>query len=68
MQSLIFGIALYLILGICYAIDFFYGEYEDMVEDGGTKVGEFFMLTIVTALLWPILIIILAVLDIRGER
>ena len=68
MKPLIFGIVIYLVLGICYAIDFFHIEYEDMVENQGRNVGEFFVLTIFTGLLWPLLIVMLAVMDIRGER
>ena len=68
MKPLIFGTVIYLILGICYAIDFFHVEYEDMVKSQGMKVGKFFALTILTGLLWPLLIVMLAVMDIRGER
>lgn len=68
MNTLIIGVVVYFILGVCYAIDFFHDEYEDMVENNGKKVGEFFVLTIFTGLLWPFIIIMLAILDIKGER
>ena len=47
MKALIIGIVVYFVLGVCYAIDFFHNEYEDMVENGGMKPGKFFVLTIV---------------------
>lgn len=68
MNILIYSILVYLFLGICYAIDFFHQNYETMVLDEGINVGEFFVLTIITGLLWPIMIIIFAILDIRNER
>ncbi len=68
MKALIIGIVVYFVLGVCYAIDFFHNEYEDMVENGGMKPGKFFVLTIVDGILWPLVIVILAALDIWGER
>ena len=53
MKALIIGIVVYFVLGVCYAIDFFHNEYEDMVENGGMKPGKFFVLTIVDGILWP---------------
>ena len=68
MKILIFSIVVYLVLGICYGIDYFHNEYEDMVENDGLKVGEFFVMTIFTGLRWPIFIIMFAIMDIRDER
>jgi hypothetical protein len=64
----IFGIVVYIILGVCYAIDFFHNEYEDMVQDQGMKVGVFFVLTIISGLMWPLIIVMNAVMDIWNER
>lgn len=68
MKALIIGIVVYFVLGVCYAIDFFHNEYEDMVENGGMKPGKFFVLTIVDGILWPLVIVILAALDIWGRE
>lgn len=68
MNVLIISIVVYFILGVCYAIDCFHNEYEEMVENEGVKVGEFFILIIFSGLFWPILIIMLAIMDIRDER
>lgn len=68
MEALIIGIVVYFIFGICYAIDFFHNEYENMVENDGVTVGEFFALTVFVGFLWPIFIIMLAIMDVRGER
>lgn len=59
---------IYLILGICYAINYFHDEYENTVENEGMKVGEFFGMTILVGLLWPMFIIMFAVMDLRDER
>lgn len=68
MKALIISIVVYFILGICYAIDYFHHECENMVENDGVKIGEFFVMTIFVGLLWPLLIIVFAILDIRNER
>lgn len=62
-QLIIGGVIVYLILGICYTIDFFYQE-----KDEGRNLGEFFVMTIVTAFLWPLIIVMNAVMDLRDER
>ena len=49
MKLLIISIVVYLILGICYAINYFHDEYENTVEDEGVLVG----------LLWPMFIVML---------
>lgn len=68
MMKIIVEILLYLFWGVFYAIDFFYLAYEEMVENEGMHVGEFFGLTILTAIFWPICIIIFAIFDLRNER
>lgn len=68
MKILIISIMVYFILGVCYAIDCFHNEYENMVENDGVKVGEFFILIIFSVLFWPLMIIMLAIMDIRDER
>ena len=42
MNTLIIGVVVYFILGVCYAIDFFHDEYEDMVENNGKKSRRIF--------------------------
>lgn len=68
MKLLIISIVVYLILGICYAINYFHDEYENTVEDEGVRVGEFFALTILVGLLWPMFIVMFAVENLRGYR
>ena len=51
-HPIIGAVIVYFILGICYAIDFFHQE-----KDQGRKLGEFFVMTIVTAFLWPLIIV-----------
>lgn len=68
MEALIIGIVAYFIFGICYAIDFFHNEYDNMVENEGVTVGEFFALTVFVGLLWPLFIIVFAIADVRGDR
>lgn len=58
MKLLIISIMVYLILGICYAINYFHDEYENTVEDEGVLVG----------LLWPMFIVMFAVENLRGYR
>lgn len=41
MNTLIIGVVVYFLLGVCYAIDFFHDEYEDMVENNGKKSANF---------------------------
>ena len=68
MKFWIISIVAYFILGVCYAINYFHDEYENTVENDGVKVGEFFGMTILVGLLWPIFIIMFAVMDLRDER
>lgn len=68
MEILIVCILFYLLLGVCYAIDFFHTQYEETVLNERMSVGEFFILTIIAGLLWPMIIILFAILDIRNER
>jgi len=68
LKFLIIGIVAYLILGICYAINYFHDEYENTVENDGVRVGEFFAMTIIIGLWWPIFIVMFAVMDLRDER
>lgn len=68
MKALVIGIVVYCILGLCYAINFFHDEYENTVENEGMNVGEFFVSTIVTGLLWPLVIIMFAIMNVRDER
>ena len=65
---LVGAIAAYLILAICYAINDFHDEYENTVENEGVGVGEFFAMTIVIGLLWPMFIIVFAIENLRGNR
>ena len=62
-HPIIGAVIVYFILGICYAIDFFHQE-----KDQGRKLGVFFVMTIVTAFLWPLIIVMNAVMDLRNER
>lgn len=62
------GIVAYLILAVCYAINYFHDEYENTVENEGVGVGEFFAMTIFIGLLWPMFIIVFAVENLRGNR
>ena len=69
MIYLIIGsVILYIVLGVCYAINYFHDEYENTVANEGIKVGEFFGMTILVGILWPMFIIMFAVMDLRDER
>lgn len=68
MIRIIIGTICYLILGVAYAIDFFCLSYEETIEDGGMQVGEFFVLAVLTGLIWPACIIIFAIMDLFGEE
>lgn len=62
------SVILYIILVVCYAINYFHDEYENTVENEGIKVGEFFGMTILVGILWPMFIIMFAIMDLRDER
>ena len=60
MTALIVGAVVYLILGVYYVINYFHNQYKSIVEDQCVGVGEFFGMTILVGLLWPMLIVIVA--------
>lgn len=68
MSSITIAVIIYVILGICYAIDIFHTEYKPMVIDQKESAGKFFILVIGCGVLWPMVIVLLAILDIRNER